>query len=51
MSCYHSDADVCPECCDHADMEDGICLECGEDRREDLAAAAYDRAKGARYDD
>lgn len=35
----------CEHCCDHADMDDGHCLDCGADRTEDLMAAAYDRAK------
>lgn len=34
--------------CDHTDMEDGHCLDCGADRTEELAAAAYDRAKDLR---
>ena len=33
------------EDCDHFDLEEGICLDCGLDRREDLMCAAYDRAK------
>ena len=44
--CLHDDSgDVCPDCCEHGDMDEGICLDCGEDRREDLAARAYDRMK------
>lgn len=34
--------------CEHADMDDGICLDCGADRTEELAARAYDRAKDFR---
>lgn len=40
--------DVCEGCCEHGDMDEGICLECGMDRREDLMAAAYYRAKDFR---
>jgi hypothetical protein len=43
-------SDICDECCDHSDMEDGYCLICGADRTEDLAAQAYDRAKAIRQD-
>lgn len=34
--------------CEHTDLDDGHCLDCGEDRTEWLAMAAYDAAKGAR---
>jgi len=46
----HDTDNLCPKCCDHSDMEDAHCLDCGEDRTEDLMAAAYDRAKASRYE-
>lgn len=36
------------EDCEHGDMEDGWCLDCGEDFTADLMALAYDRAKDLR---
>lgn len=42
--------DGCAECCDHSDMDEGFCLLCGEDRREDLMARAYDYAKASYQD-
>ena len=30
---------------DEHDLDDGICLECGKDFREDMMVAAYDRLK------
>ncbi len=44
-------AEVCKECCEHSDMDEGHCLICGDDRTEWLMCAAYDRAKSARYGD
>lgn len=41
---------ICEDCCDHDDMENAECLNCGADRTEDLAAQAYDSAKAARQD-
>lgn len=38
----------CEECCEHGDMEDGQCLDCGADRTEELMAMAYDHAKDLR---
>lgn len=35
----------CQECCPHDEHDHGICLDCGLDNYEHLAAAAYDRAK------
>lgn len=34
--------------CDHNDMDDAQCLDCGADLTETLAAQAYDKAKDAR---
>lgn len=34
--------------CEHSDMEEGYCLDCGLDRTEELASLAYDRAKDRR---
>lgn len=39
---------TCTECCCHDEYDHGICLDCGGDFSEDLACAAYDRAKDAR---
>lgn len=36
------------DACDHADLENGHCLDCGADRTEDMMARAYDAAKDAR---
>lgn len=44
-------AEVCPADCTHEDITDGYCDLCGEDRTEWLAMAAYDYAKGMKYDD
>jgi hypothetical protein len=41
-------AGVCQSCCDHLDMDEGYCLDCGKDRTEELSALAYDRAKDFR---
>lgn len=46
--CKVDDGEVCEECCEHGDMDEGQCLDCGADRMEDMMAAAYDRAKDAR---
>jgi hypothetical protein len=43
--CEIDDGTVCSDCCEHADMDCGQCLDCGEDLTEWLACAAYDRAK------
>lgn len=34
--------------CDHDDVEDFTCLDCGADRFEAVMSAAYDRAKDRR---
>jgi hypothetical protein len=34
--------------CDHHDMDDSICMDCGKDRTEELASLAFDRAKDFR---
>lgn len=44
----HTMGGVCPECCDHSDMEGTFCLDCDQDRTEDMMADAYDRAKDAK---
>ena len=36
--------------CDHYDIDEGYCLQCGEDLREDMMARAYDFTKGQRQD-
>lgn len=41
----------CTACCPHDEHDHGICLDCGKDNYEDMAARAYDQAKEARYDD
>lgn len=28
--CGQNDDDVCKECCEHGDVDDGYCLDCGE---------------------
>lgn len=38
----------CMECCEHGDTHKGHCLDCSKDLREDIMAAAYDRAKDFR---
>ncbi len=40
----------CSDCCDHDEVEDGFCLNCGDDRSEWLMMAVYDRAKDSRYE-
>lgn len=37
--------EVCPKCCDHSDIDNFYCLNCGADRTEDMMSRAYDRAK------
>lgn len=37
--------DYCEDCCEHGDMDEGYCLDCGADRTEELSALAYDRYK------
>lgn len=39
------DETTCQECCPHDEHDHGICLDCGLDQSEDMAAAAYDRYK------
>lgn len=39
------DDEVCEECCEHDDMDDFYCCNCGKDCTEDIMARAYDRAK------
>ena len=31
---------LCEDCCEHEEIEDGMCLDCGKDMREELAAQA-----------
>jgi hypothetical protein len=35
----------CSDCCEHGEFDHGICMDCGLDCTEEMAAAAYDRAK------
>lgn len=35
----------CAVCCEHAELDHGICMDCGIDRTEDLMAKAYDYFK------
>lgn len=44
--CKVDDGTSCQECCEHGDMDDGQCLDCGMDRTEELSAQAYDYFKG-----
>lgn len=44
-ACLEADGWYCEDCCDHSDMDGTQCLDCGKDCTEDMAAAAYDRAK------
>jgi hypothetical protein len=44
-NCDIDDGTSCTECCEHGDMDGGQCLDCGQDRTEDMMAAAYDRSK------
>ena len=41
---------TCEECCEHEfdPCEGNMCLQCGKDGSEDIAAAAFDRAKDIR---
>lgn len=41
----------CQQCCEHAEHDHGICLDCGQDNYEDIAARAYDSAKYAAQDE
>lgn len=43
--CEIDDGSICPECCDHGDVDDCQCLDCGTDLTEELSTRAYDRAK------
>lgn len=43
--CPGCDEMECQQCCPHDERDHGICLDCGHDGYEDMAAAAYDRAK------
>lgn len=45
----HGKDELCKVCCDHQDVDDGHCLDCGDDRTEDMAAAAYDSAKASAF--
>lgn len=38
----------CESCCDHDDIDETTCLECGADMTEQMMADAYDRAKDLR---
>jgi hypothetical protein len=38
-------ASPCEACCPHDEHDHGICLDCGKDNYEDMAARAYDRYK------
>lgn len=38
---------TCQECCEHNEHDHGICIDCGKDNYENMASAAYDRAKDA----
>lgn len=43
----------CENCCEHGDVDgcDRMCLDCGKDMTESMAAAAYDRYKSMRFDE
>lgn len=43
--------DICQECCEHGDLEDLQCLDCGKDCTEDLMTRAYDLYKERKYED
>lgn len=36
----------CQECCDHMDLDHGVCLDCGADLTDDLANRAYEQSEG-----
>jgi hypothetical protein len=42
--------ETCQQCCEHNEHDHGICVDCGKDNYEDIAARAYDRAKYAAQD-
>ena len=51
MKCEHCGEPVgldlnCQQCCDHSDMDNGECLDCGADRTEDLMNAAHEQSEG-----
>lgn len=37
---------ICNECCEHEELDHGVCMDCGDDQTEELMAKAYDRMKG-----
>lgn len=47
-NCEKYDGTSCEDCCEHGDMEKGLCLDCGKNRSEELFADAVDRAKDRR---
>lgn len=46
--CSHEPAEFCFHCCDHQDLENMHCIDCGADRTEEIMSRAYDRAKDFR---
>lgn len=42
------DGETCQECCQHDELDHGICMDCELDMSDDIAARAYDRAKDLR---
>jgi hypothetical protein len=43
-----ADPEICPCSCDHYDLEDGYCLQCGQDCTEWLAGRSEDIWEGDR---
>jgi len=49
--CENDKDGLCEKCCEHGDIDEGVCLDCGKDFTESMAAAAYDRWKSMRFDE
>jgi hypothetical protein len=43
-NCRNAYAGICSDCCEHTDLDHGICMDCDADILDRLIAAAEDRA-------
>lgn len=42
------DEETCQACCEHSELDHGVCMDCGSDRNEWIGAARYDSYKASR---
>lgn len=48
QECTHEPDEWCEKCCEHRDLNNFHCIDCGADRTEHIMSREFDRAKGLR---